>query len=138
MEGGNCGTELRRLTAARQRNVDDIVVHPCLGPGSGTGIERRLVAGCIEQLRAVEECCLGSIAVMHIEIDHSDALEFVDLIGVGCRDRRLVENAKAHRLRRFSVMAARPRRAEHVTRLAVHHRIDTRASSADAAHDGFP
>ena len=34
--------------------------------------------------------------------------------GIGCRDRGLIEDAEAHRPRRFRMVAAGPHRAEHV------------------------
>ena len=119
-------------------HCDNVVVHAGLGCGARTGIQRRLVAGGVKQLRAIEKCCLGAVAVMDVEVDDRDPLQLVYFMSVSRSDCSLIENAKSHCPRWLGVMTTRTRGAKRVARLRVDHRIDAGTSRADAAHHGFP
>ena len=62
----------------------------------------------------VPEDVLGAVAVVDVEIDDRDALDAMGRLGVAGGDRGVVEEAEAHRRRRFGVVAGRPRGDEGV------------------------
>ena len=64
---------------------------------AGAGIERHLVRRAVHHGRVGPENLLAAVAVMHVEIDDRDALGAVLLLRVARRDRRIVEQAEAHR-----------------------------------------
>ncbi len=86
--------------AGAKRGVDDLVVLAALAERAGAGIERHLVGRGVEHVRVAPEDVLRAVAVMDVEIDDRDALGAVDGLGVARGDRRVVEEAEAHRRRR--------------------------------------
>ena len=74
---------------------------------------------------------------MHVEIDDRHALDAVAVLRVARRDRRVVEQAEAHRPRRLGVMAGRAHGDEGVRRLLVHHLVDRVHGAAGAAQGGL-
>ena len=62
----------------------------------------------------VPEDVLRAVAVVDVEIDDGDALGAMGGLGVAGGDRRVVEEAEAHRRRRLGVVAGRPRGDESV------------------------
>ena len=67
---------------------------------------------------------LGTVAVVHVEVDDRHALRVIAVAGVMCGNRRLVEEAEAHGAARFRMVARRPQRAEGIVGLSPEHRID--------------
>ena len=65
-------------------------------------------------LRVAPEDVLRAVAVVDVEVDDRDALDAVRGLGVARGDRGVVEEAEAHRRRRFGVVAGRTRRHEGV------------------------
>ena len=106
----------------RQRYVQDIV-EPALVGRPGAGIERRLMGRGVEHVMVVPEDILRAIAVMHVEIDHDDALQPVHGAGVIGPDSRAVEQAEPHGAHRFGMVPGRAHGAEGVLRLAANDRI---------------
>ena len=70
---------------------------------------------------------------MHVEIDDRRALDLVAVLRVARRDRRVVEQAEAHRPRHLGVMAGRANGDKGIGRLLVHHLVDRAHGAADAA-----
>ena len=77
----------------------------------------------------VPEDVLRAVAVVDVEIDDGDALGAMRGLRVARGDRRVVEEAEAHRGRDFGVVAGRPRRDEGVVRPC----RDITSSTANAA-----
>ncbi len=94
--------------AGAQRGVDDLVVLAGLAERAGAGIERHLVGRGVHDGRIAPEDVLGAVAVVDVEIDDGDALDAMGRLGVPGGDRRVVEEAEAHRRRRLGVVAGRP------------------------------
>ena len=94
--------------AGAQRRVDDLVVLAGLAERAGAGIERHLVGRRVHDGSVVPEDVLGAVAVVDVEIDDGDALDAMGRLGVAGGDRRVVEEAEAHRRRRLGVVAGRP------------------------------
>src|ERR1700674_4689505 len=67
--------KLRPAVAGAQRRIDDIVVFTPLGGRSCPGIERRLMRRAIHHGSIGPENLLRAVAMMHIEIHQSRALE---------------------------------------------------------------
>ena len=97
---------------------------------SGAGIQRRLMDRGVEQARIVLEDVLRAIAVMHVEIDHRDAGDAMDLPRLLGADGDIVEQAEAHRLGGLGVVAGRAGGAEGIARLPRHDGIDRGADGA--------
>ena len=74
---------------------------------------------------------------MDVEIDDRRALGAVLALGVARRDRRIVEQAEAHRPRGLGMMAGRADGDEGVGRLAGHHLVDRVHRAAGAAQRGL-
>ena len=70
---------------------------------------------------------------MHVEIDDRRAFDVVAVLRVARRDRRVVEQAEAHRPRHLGVMAGRTHGDEGVRRFLVHHLVDRPHGAAGAA-----
>ena len=134
----NAARNLALPSSERQRRVDDGVVLAALAGGAGAGKQRHLVRRAIHHGRIGPENILGAVAVMDVEIDHRGARDAVFALGVAGGDRGIVEEAEAHRLADFGMMAGRAHRDERVVVRAGHHRIGRRHRAADAAHHGFP
>ncbi len=75
---------------------------------------------------------------MDVEIDDRGAFDAVFALGVTGGDRGIVEEAEAHRLADFGMMAGRAHRDEGVVMLTCHHGVGRGDRAADAAHHGFP
>ncbi len=75
---------------------------------------------------------------MHVEIDDGDTAGAVMLLGVTGGDRRVVEEAKAHRRRGLGMVAGRAHGDESVLRLAGHHRVHGGDGAAGRAQDRLP
>ena len=87
---------------ADERRVDDLVVLAALRSRAAAGIERHLVRRGVEHARVAPENMLRAVAVVHVEIDDGDALDAMNGLSVARGDRRVVEEAKAHRGREFA------------------------------------
>jgi hypothetical protein len=79
------------------------------------------------------EHVLGTVAVVHVEIDDRHPLEPADLERIGGGHRDVVEDAKAHGARRGGVVPAGPHRAERVVRPSRHHFLDRENAGARRA-----
>ena len=83
--------------AGRERHVDrrsHAVADPDLVCGTGTGIERPLVAGHEEDTPVRDEGVLGAVAVVRVDVDYGHPLAG---IGQGrSSDRHVVQQAEAH------------------------------------------
>src|SRR4051795_5269210 len=84
----------------------------------------------VEQTRIVLEDVLRAVAVVNVEIDHRDAGNAMDLPRLLRPDRDIVEQAEAHGLGRFGVMARWAGGAERVARFPRHDGIDGGADGA--------
>ncbi len=129
--------ELWPAVARPQRRVDDVVVLAALGGRAGAGIERHLMRRAIHHGRIGPEDRLGAVAVVHVEIDDGRALGAVAALGVARGDRRVVEQAEAHRHRGFRMMPGRANRHEGVRGLPGHHLVDRKRRTADRARCRF-
>src|SRR3569623_1418577 len=129
---------MRRIAAAGQRNVEDVVIDPGFRTGAGSGIKRRLMRGGVKQLGPIEESGLRAITVMHVEVDDCDTVELMHFMRIGSRARSLIKNAKTHRPVRLRMMAAWAGRTKNVARFLVHYRIDAGTGRTHAAHYRLP
>ena len=75
--------------------------------------------GGVKEIGIVPENILRAVAVMHVEIDHRDALEPMRVTQMQCADRDVVEEAKAHRALALGMMAGRAHGAKGVRHLAL-------------------
>src|SRR5438477_6215 len=83
------------------------------------------------QGRIGPEDLLGAVAVMHVEIDHGDAMQAVLLLGMAGCDGGVVEDAEAHRPDGLGVVARRALRHESVGRLLAYDFVDRVRGAAD-------
>ena len=104
---------------------------------AGAGIERHLVGRRVHDGRIVPEDVLGAVAVVDVEIDDGDALDAVRRLRVPGGDRRVVEEAEAHRRRRLGVVAGRPCGDEGVVDAAHDDLVDGECRSAGRAQSRF-
>ena len=123
--------------AGRERRVDDGVVFAAFADRAGAGIKRHFVGRAIHHGFIGPENILRAVAVMHVEIDDGRALGMVAVLRIARRDRRVVEQAEAHRPRRLGVVAGRANGDEGVGRLLVHHLVDRAHGAAGAAQGRF-
>ncbi len=124
--------KLLRPVAGAQGRVEDIA-HSPLGPVTGAGIERHLMRGTIEKLRVGPEYLLGSVAVMHVEINDRDTLRVIGVAGMVSGYGGVVEQAEAHGASRLRMMTWRTNGTEGVLRFAAHDGIDSADGAACAA-----
>ena len=103
--------------------VDDGVVLAAFAAGAGAGKQRHLMRRAIHHRLVGPEDILRAVAVMNIEIDDRDTLGAMNGLRMPGGDRRVVEEAKAHRRRAFGMMAGRPRRDKGVGHPPAHHFI---------------
>ena len=75
---------------------------------------------------------MGSVAVMHVEIDDRHPFCTMRGLRVACRDRRIVEEAKPHWQGDPGMMARRPQCGKSVFDAAAHDLVHGRRGSADA------
>ena len=73
----------------------------------------------------MEKDVLRTVAVMHVEIHHSDSSEPMEGADMQGANRNIVEQAKPHGLRPLRVMSRRPHGAEGISKIAPHHAIDS-------------
>lgn len=64
---------------------------------------------------------LGAIAMMDIEVDDGHPAQTQDIQGMACRNRHVVEEAKAHRLVARGMVPGRPHGAKRIGHIAAHH-----------------
>ncbi len=128
--------ELVGARERRQRRVAD-VADTALRARTGAGIKRHLMGGGIEDLRVVLEHVLRAVAVMHVEIHDRHALQPVRRAGMGCPDRDIVEQAKAHRHVALGMMSRRAHTAEGVGRAVLQHQVDGGDHRPRRAQGGF-
>jgi ribosome biogenesis GTPase A len=114
---GQRGREDREIAAGRsvrrQRGVDATVARRDVR-AAATRPERPAMERPEEDLAVGREQFLGSVAVMHVEVDDEDAFDSAPADEMPCGDRDVVEQAEAHRPPRERVMAGRPDRAERI------------------------
>ena len=79
----------------------------------------------VEQVRIIPEDVLRSVPVMNVEVDDRDPAHALSLQRA-CRDRDVVEQAEAHRVRRHGVMTGRPHREERAVGLTGVESVDGR------------
>ena len=99
--------ESRAAVTWLQRHVQDIPAPDFINI-SGAGIQRLLVAGDKHHVGVLFKYGLRSIAVVHIKINDRDTLDGAVLKCVHGADRHVVQQAEAHCLLRFAVVARRP------------------------------
>ena len=80
---------------------------------------------------------LRAVPVMDVEIDDRHPLGAVRRLGVARGDRGVVEEAEAHRVRGFGVMARRAGCDKGVANLAAHDLIDGEDRAAGRSQRGF-
>ncbi len=108
-------------------------MRPALIAFASAGPKRHLMAGDKERARLVPEQILCAIAVMHIEIHHSNAVQPMPFHRVARCDCNCAEQAKAHRCRGFGVMTGRTHRDESVPDCTCQHQIYGSTGPADSA-----
>ena len=87
--------------------------------------------------RLALEGALGTVAVVHVEIEDRHALQAVHVQCLAGADRDAVEQAEAHRTLGFGVMAGRAQRAERIVCLTANERIDGGDRRACGAQPGL-
>ena len=126
-----------RSCPGRQGSIDD-VSDTNLARRTCSRIERRLMAGCVEQVFVRLEHVLGTVPVMDVEIHHGCSLEAVRGAGMKGADRDTVEQAKSHGASAFGMMARRTDGAKRVThRLLINHGIHGRRDGTRPAQGRF-
>ncbi len=101
--------------------------------GAAVRIKRMLEKAGHQHLLVVRKNLLGSIAMMHIEIDDRDTLETERVRCVACADSDAVEDAKPHRGRFARMVPRRTHRAKRIGDLTIGHavgRVDHRTCRA--------
>ena len=78
----------------------------------------------------VLETMLRAVAMMHIPIDNQYTLEAILFLHITRGNRHIVEEAEAHRARRFGMVPRRPHRTKYMVHLPAHDRIDSRQCPA--------
>ena len=113
---------------------------PGLGQRAGAGIERHLVRGAEVEVLVAPEDVLRAVAVVHVEVDHGDALGAVLLARIEAGDGDVGEDAEAHGALVLGVMAAGAHLAEHVgdAGALVHHAVDGGEAGADRPQRRLP
>src|SRR4051812_16839565 len=91
----------------------------------------------VEQTGVVLEDVLGAVAVMHVEIDHRNAADAMDLARLLRPDGDIVEQAEAHGLGDLGVVAGRAGGAEGIARFPRHDSIDRSTDGAGGAQGGL-
>ena len=74
--------------------------------------------------RVVEEDLLGPVAVVHVPVDDRHALQAALALRPARRDRRVVEQAEAHRGLALGMVPGRAQQRERVVDRPVEHRVD--------------
>src|SRR5271155_6142070 len=88
-----------------------------------------------EEYRAIAvERILSTIPVMHIPIGDHYFSEAVLALRVASSNRNVIENAKAHALRRPGMMSRRPHRAKGIGGCAGNNCIDCIQNASNSAH----
>ena len=123
------------IVAGGERRIDDIVMLAAFVARAGAGKQRHLMRRGIEDGAVGPENFLGSVAVMHIEIEDRHPFGAMRGLRVACRDSRIVEEAKPHRRGDPSMMAGRTHRDKGIFGAAAHDFIDRRRGGADAMAD---
>jgi hypothetical protein len=118
----------------RQRHIERVTrtrARAHLADGAGARIMRILMYRDVHHLRRFVKDLLRAVAVMDIPVDYQDTVEAVIHEPVRA-DRNIVEQAKAHRVRRTGVMARRTDDRKRIVGLAFQHRLDRTQNSAGA------
>ena len=89
--------EHRAIVARGERCIHDIVMLAAFVARASAGKQRHLMRRGIEDGAVGPEYFLGSIAVMHVEIEDRHPFGAMRGLRVAGRDRRVVEEAKPHR-----------------------------------------
>src|ERR1700757_212856 len=97
---------------------------PALVAGARSREERHLVTRGIKNGWVKPKNFLGSIAMVHIEIENCHALGAINGFGVPGRNGSVVKKAKAHRRGHASVMAWGPHNDKGIASLTAHNRVD--------------
>ena len=95
------------------------------------------MGGAIEQVGIGPEDFLGAVAVVDIEIDDGHALRIIAAAGIMGGDGHLIEQAEAHGLARFRMVAGRAERTEGVVGLAGEDGIDGGGGGTHGAKGRF-
>src|SRR4051812_6838913 len=98
------GAESGAVRPGWERSVQHIA-NPTLSLLAGTGIERPLVGGGVEDAGVPLHAGLAAIAMMRVEVADGDALEPVHRLGMAGSNDAVSEQAEAHRPRWFRMVA---------------------------------
>ena len=126
----NCLAKSRAIKASGQWHGHWIFR---VGLVTGVRIERMMKTRTKKDPRFGFKDILGSIAMVYIEIDNSDAVqaEFIDCVGRCYGD--IIENTKAHSFVIFGVMPRWPDRTKDWSCLAHHDQINAQNPSTSGA-----
>ena len=120
----------------RSGMLTHVVGDAALGGGAGAGVAGRLVAAGVEQVGVALEDVLGAVAVVHVEIDHGDALAAPSGRGRAWAAMAAPLNRQKPMARAaLGVVARRAHGGEGGARPALHHRVDRRDGAAGGAQD---
>lgn len=120
----------RAITACRQRHVNGT---PAPADSTGVRIEWMLESRTEQYPVVILENVLGTIAVMHIEIDDGDTLETMALQCMDSCDRDIIEQAETHRTITLGMMPRWPHAAERRLRGTFNDQIDREHTGAGGA-----
>ena len=127
--------EHHAIVTRGERRIDDIVMLPALVASTGAGEQRHLMRRGIADGAVGPEYFLGSVAVMHVEIEDRHLFGAMRGLRVAGRDRRIVDEAKPHRRGGPGMMARRTHCDKGIFGAAAHDFIDCRRGGADAMAD---
>src|SRR5579872_2748693 len=104
---------------------------------AGSRKQRHFMGRAIHGLFVAPENFLRAIAMMNVEIDHSDAFCAMDVSGVTRRNGRIAEKAETHRSCGFGVMPRRACGDEGVGETSAHHLVGRESRAARRALRGL-
>ena len=103
---------------------------------AGARIVRELMRRDVQDLGAVVEDFLRTVAMMEVPVDHHHAPEALVPDEPFGRDRDVVEEAKSHRAARQRMMPGRPHNREGILRGAIQDRLDRRQHASGCEQRG--
>ena len=128
-------TEFFAIGTAGKRHIEHV---GCRSLGPAVRIKRVLEHADHQYLARYSETVLGSIAVMHVEIDNRHPRKPVRLQGMGGGYRDVIEKAETHRIRPFGMMARRTHGTKGILHFTGHHQIDGHDSRTCRTQCGLP
>ncbi len=127
------GAECLAARIGHERNIQHVVRDATFARTAGAGIKRHLMCRCVKKIRLVPENLFGAIAVMHIEVDHSDALEKSNFTGMKRTHRDIVDVAESHRAIGRRVMTGRTHGTKRIRDFSIRHVVDSARNGAGRA-----